>query len=98
MSVCEADETEIYSPWMYSSSVSCGELRGAVPDFYNEVYRSECQRQLGLHVQPPSVSNADIGLCYGLNNGTTKYQAKVCCPGSHRHTPLYASNVPSAEI
>ena len=78
---CAEDETMVLSPWIYTDTQQCGDLISSVPDLYNDLYLSECQRQMGLDQKPTSVNNADVTTCYGMNNGTSKYQATLCCPG-----------------
>ncbi|ELU12220.1 hypothetical protein CAPTEDRAFT_201716 [Capitella teleta] len=77
---CDQDQTAISSPWLFSTAKTCPDLISGVPDYYNDIYRSECQRQLGLDEKPDSVPRANVEECYNLNNGTFKYRSTVCCP------------------
>jgi hypothetical protein len=78
---CPAGTTLINSPWLFSNSDTCPDLISSVPDFYNDVYLSECARQTGTP-KPQSIDTAVIKECYDMNNGTVKYKASVCCPGT----------------
>ena len=32
-------------------------------------------------VKPDYIENAYVSFCIGHENGTTRYRAKICCPG-----------------
>jgi hypothetical protein len=73
--------TSIYTPWIFTTSESCGDLIAGIPDYYKPIYLSECQRRMGLAEEPFSVPRADVIECYDMGNGTVKYRSEVCCSG-----------------
>ncbi|ELU12006.1 hypothetical protein CAPTEDRAFT_205497 [Capitella teleta] len=94
---CDQDQTAINSPWLFSTTKTCPDLISGIPDYYNDIYRSECQRQLGLDEKPDSVPRANVEECYNLNNGTFKYRSTVCCPGTLQDTRCFTCNNISIE-
>eukprot|EP00914_Ancora_sagittata_P033023 GHVO01066716.1.p1 GENE.GHVO01066716.1~~GHVO01066716.1.p1 ORF type:complete len:102 (+),score=8.55 GHVO01066716.1:477-782(+) len=79
-SPCGDETTGIRSPWLFSESDNCADLISTVPDYYNDVYLSECARQMGTE-KPKKIDNAVVNECYDMGNGTVKYKSTICCPG-----------------
>ena len=87
--VCEDDETEVRSRWQFTETEECTELIHGVPDVYSEGFRSDCQWALNLNELPPSVGEAYVTECFPLTNGTTKFQAQICCKGTSCQPSIY---------
>ena len=71
----------VVTRWLYQANKECGDLVGEITSYYNLDYRYECQWWMGLPEEPERVAASSLYECYKLDNGTTKYRAKVCCEG-----------------
>jgi hypothetical protein len=71
------------SPNYYNHNASgwCGVAVGQMGnDFYNLVYRQECQRWRGGDL-PLSVAMVELTYCYEFPNATVQYRVVLCCEG-----------------
>ena len=78
----------VVTRWLYQENKECGDLVGEITSYYNLDYRYECQWWMGLPEEPERVAASSLYECYKLDNGTTKYRAKVCCEGEWNDTTV----------
>ena len=84
VAVCQDDETEVKTRWVYTQSFTCAQLIGGISDVYNPDFRYDCQWALKLASLPHSIEKSYVTNCFLLQNGTVKYRAKICCKGTRR--------------
>ena len=72
----------IKPPIDYEANITCKEVIGRMVDRYKLIYRSECQRWLGLSELPHSIADSYVDECYEYSyNRSVRYKARVCCFG-----------------
>ncbi len=77
---CGANETLIWSPWIWSSK-PCSKVIGDPTNHSYVPYRQACGRWLGYGI-PNAIEKAYAAQCVDNGNRTTRYRSQICCPGN----------------